>query len=184
MIRMILLATKPAVATFLYGAAHSEGRSLDSIRRGMGYFKPNSEGNQWAGGPQSEILPLNPDEGPACAVQRKGVVVVGATNWVDNYNVPIFTNDMAAVRKIAKSVSGRGGGLPSVQAMALAHGKGIIEVACNLLEKSKVGGREVQLEVERFAREEGMDVGEGYYTDLSQEKIIENYLKLADHSAR
>ncbi|KAL0328182.1 UNVERIFIED_CONTAM: hypothetical protein Scaly_2250800 [Sesamum calycinum] len=172
------------VATFLYGAAHGEGRSLDSIRREMGYFKPNSEGNQWAGGPQSEILPLNPDEGPACAVQRKGVVVIGATNWVDNYNVPIFTNDMAAVRKIAKSVSGRGGGLPSVQAMALAHGKGIIEVACNLLEASKVGGREVQLEVERFAREEGMDVGEGYYTDLSQEKIIEHYLKLADHSAR
>ncbi|KAL2253110.1 formimidoyltransferase-cyclodeaminase-like [Sesamum indicum] len=171
------------VATFLYGAAHSEGRSLDSIRREMGYFKPNSEGNQWAGGPQSEILPLNPDEGPACAVQRKGVVVVGATNWVDNYNVPIFTHDMAAVRKIAKSVSGRGGGLPSVQAMALAHGKGIIEVACNLLETSKVGGHEVQLEVERLARKEGMDVGEGYYTDLSQEKIIENYLKLADHSS-
>ncbi|KAL0406353.1 UNVERIFIED_CONTAM: hypothetical protein Slati_3949200 [Sesamum latifolium] len=172
------------VATFLYGAAHGEGRSLDSIRREMGYFKPNSKGNQWAGGPQSEMLPLNPDEGPARAVQRKGVVVVGATNWVDNYNVPIFTDDMAAVRKIAKSVSGRGGGLPSVQAMALAHGKGIIEVACNLLETSKAGGREVQLEVERLAREEGMDVGEGYYTDLLPEKIIENYLKLADHSAR
>ncbi|KAL0320333.1 UNVERIFIED_CONTAM: hypothetical protein Sradi_5294800 [Sesamum radiatum] len=172
------------VATFLYGAAHGEGRSLDSIRREMGYFKPNSEGNQWAGGPQSEMLPLNPDEGPARAVPRKGVVVVGATNWVDNYNVPLFTDDMSAVRKIAKSVSGRGGGLPSVQAMALAHGKGIIEVACNLLETSKVGGREVQLEVERLAREEGMAVGEGYYTDLLPEKIIENYFKLADHSAR
>ncbi|KAK4420486.1 hypothetical protein Salat_1999000 [Sesamum alatum] len=172
------------VATFLYGAAHSEGRTLDSIRREMGYFKPNSEGNQWVGGLQSEILPLNPDEGPPRAVQRKGVVVIGATNWVDNYNVPIFTDDMAAVRKIAKSVSGRGGGLPSVQAMALAHGKGMIEVACNLLETSKVGGREVQLKVESLAREEGMDVGQGYYTDLPQEKIIESYLKLADRSAR
>ncbi|KAI3465700.1 hypothetical protein Pfo_022363 [Paulownia fortunei] len=171
------------VATFLYGAAHGEGRSLDSIRRELGYFKPNAIGNQWVGGPQSEILQLNPDEGPPRAVQRKGVVVVGATQWVDNYNVPIFSNDMAAVRKIAKRVSGRGGGLPSVQSMALAHGKGIIEVACNLLDTSKVGGDEVQREVERLAREEGMDVGEGYYTDLSQGKLIESYLKPADHSA-
>ncbi|KAL3624751.1 hypothetical protein CASFOL_031419 [Castilleja foliolosa] len=37
---------------------------------------------------------------------------------------------MAAVQKIAKRVRGRGGGLESVQSMALAHGKGIIEVAC------------------------------------------------------
>ncbi|PIN13964.1 5-formyltetrahydrofolate cyclo-ligase [Handroanthus impetiginosus] len=171
------------VATFLYGAAHHEGRSLDSIRRELGYFKPNAIGHQWVGGPQSEILQVNPDEGPPRAVQKKGVVVVGATQWVDNYNVPIFTDDMAAVQKIAKRVSGRGGGLPSVQSMALAHGKGIIEVACNLLDTSKVGGAEVQLEVERLAREQGMDVGEGYYTDLSRDKIIESYLKLADHSA-
>ncbi|KAK6142505.1 hypothetical protein DH2020_022853 [Rehmannia glutinosa] len=171
------------VATFLYGAAHHDGRSLDSIRRELGYFKPNAAGNQWIGGPQSETLQLNPDAGPPRAVQKKGVVVVGATQWVDNYNVPIFTNDMDAVRKIAKRVSGRGGGLPSVQSMALAHGKSIIEVACNLLDTSKVGGDEIQREVERLAREEGMDVGEGYYTDHSQGKLIESYLKLVDHSA-
>ncbi|KAL6541249.1 hypothetical protein OROHE_010957 [Orobanche hederae] len=162
--------------------AHHHRRSLDSVRRELGYFKPNAVGNQWVGGPQSETLQLKPDEGPPRAVPKKGVIVVGATEWVDNYNVPIFTSDMAVVRKIAKRVSWRGGKFPSVQSMALAHGKGVIEVACNLLDTSKVGGDEVQREVERLAREEGMDVGQGYSTDLSQGVLIENYLKLAHRS--
>ncbi|CAK9151374.1 unnamed protein product [Ilex paraguariensis] len=168
----------PAVPTFLYGAADEEGRSLDAMRRELGYFKPNFSGNQWAGGPKSKFLPLKPDKGPAHAVQAKGVVVIGATRWVDNYNIPIFSTDFATVRQIAKRVSGRGGGLPSVQSMALAHGESVIEVACNLLDPNRVGGEQVQLEVERLAGEEGLVVGKGYYTDLSQEKIIERYLKL------
>ncbi|KAL3848893.1 hypothetical protein ACJIZ3_010775 [Penstemon smallii] len=179
------VGSKLEVATFLYGAAHNERRSLDKIRRDLGYFKPNNSiENQWAGGPQSELLQLNPDEGPPRALSRKGVVVIGATQWVDNYNVPIFSNDMATVRKIAKRVSGRGGGLKSVQSMALAHGEGVIEVACNLLEPNKVGGEQVQIEVERLAKEEGMEVGKGYYTDLSKNEIIESYLKLIHCSER
>lgn len=111
-------------------------------------------------------------------VPTKGVIVIGATRWVDNYNVPVFSTDIAAVRRIAKHVSGKGGGLPSVQAMALAHGETVIEIACNLLDPSKVGGDIVQLEVERLAEEEGITVGKGYFTDLSQEKIIQSYLNL------
>lgn len=152
------------------------------IRRELGYFKPNSNGIQWVGGPQSELLQLSPDEGPSHTLPGKGVVVVGATRWVDNYNVPIISNNMSAVRKISKRVSGRGGGLESVQSMALSHGEGIIEVACNLLDPNKVSGDQVQLEVERLAREEGMDVGNGYYTDHSQSEIIDRYLKLVCHS--
>ncbi|XP_059449430.1 uncharacterized protein LOC132180572 [Corylus avellana] len=165
------------VPTFLYGAAHEEGRTLDSIRRELGYFKPNSGGTQWSGGPKSECLPLKPDEGPAQMSKAKGVVVIGATRWVDNYNIPVFSTDIAALRRLAKRLSGRGGGLPSVQAMALAHDD-VTEVACNLLEPSKVGGDIVQQEVERLSREEGMAVGKGYFTDLSQEEIVESYLKL------
>lgn len=108
----------------------------------------------------------------------KGVVVIGATNWVGNYNVPLLSSDISAVRRIAKRVSGRGGGLASVQAMALTHGEGVIEVACNLLDPNKVGGERVQQEVERLAREEGIPVKRGYYTDFSQEEIVESYLNL------
>ncbi|XP_028090079.1 formimidoyltransferase-cyclodeaminase-like isoform X1 [Camellia sinensis] len=166
------------VPAFLYAAANEEGRTLDSIRRELGYFKPNFSGHLWAGGPKSEPLALKPDEGPAYPVQAKGIVVIGATPWVDNYNVPVYSTDIVMLRRIAKRVSGRGKGLPSVQAMALAHGEDVIEVACNLLEPSRVGGDLVQLEVERVAGEEGMTVGKGYYTDVSQEKIIESYLNL------
>ncbi|KAJ7948263.1 formimidoyltransferase-cyclodeaminase-like [Quillaja saponaria] len=166
------------VPTYLYGAAHEEGRTLDSIRRELGYFKPNSTGNQWLGRLESKSLAFKPDRGPNEVPPAKGVVVIGATRWVDNYNVPVFSSNISVVRKIAKRVSGRGGGLPSVQAMALAHDEGVIEVACNLLEPSKVGGESVQQEVERLAGEEGLSVGKGYFTDFSQDEIIESYLKM------
>ncbi|CAH9099630.1 unnamed protein product [Cuscuta europaea] len=166
------------VPTFLYGAAHGEGRSLDSIRRELGYFSPNAHGNQWVGGMISDTLLVKPDEGPNQAVQSKGIIVIGATGWVDNYNIPVFSNDINVVRRIAKRASGRGGGLTSVQSMALCHTEGVIEVACNLLEPNKVNGIQVQLEVERLAKEEGVCVGNGYYTDLPQESIVDSYLKL------
>ncbi|KAI7741958.1 hypothetical protein M8C21_008671 [Ambrosia artemisiifolia] len=108
------------VPTYTYGAAHKEQRSLDAIRRELGYFKPNASGHQWSGGLESGVLPLEPDEGPAQAVKAKGVAVIGATKWVDNYNVPVFCTDIGTVRRIARRVSGRGGGLASVQSMALA----------------------------------------------------------------
>ncbi|KAH9744267.1 Folic acid binding / transferase [Citrus sinensis] len=151
------------VPTFLYGAAHEEGRTLDSSRRELGYFKPNSAGNQWAGGLKSEPFSLKPDKGP---------------EWVDNYNIPVFSTNIAAVRRIAKQVSERGGGLASVQAMVLIRGEDITEVECNLLKPSKIGGDKVQVEVDELAAVEGMAVGKGYYTDLSQEEIIERYMKL------
>ncbi|KAI3440711.1 uncharacterized protein J3R85_003152 [Psidium guajava] len=166
------------VPAFLYGAAHEDGKALDSIRRDLGYFKPNASGNLWIGGPNSQFLPLKPDEGPPRAAQGKGVIVIGATQWVDNYNVPVYSSDIATIRRMAKRVSGRRGGLPSVQAMALTHGDGIIEVACNLLDPSKVGANDVQLEVERLAREEGLSVGKGYFTDFSLEDIIKRYMSL------
>ncbi|XP_074284933.1 formiminotransferase cyclodeaminase-like protein [Silene latifolia] len=165
------------VPTYLYGAAHEKGRTLDSIRRELGYFSPNTQGNVWAGGSKSQRLPLAPDEGPSQADSSKGVVVIGTTKWVDNYNVPVFSTNISAVRGIAKHVSERGGGLPAVQAMALVHEEGVIEVACNLLDPQQVGGEKVQDEVERLAVEEGMVAGKGYFTDFSRDEVIKMFLE-------
>ncbi|CAI8605428.1 unnamed protein product [Vicia faba] len=172
------MGSKLQVPTFLYGAAHEEGMKLDSIRRTFGYFKPNSSENQWIGVSKSDTLSLKPYSGPSQVTLSKGVVVIGATNWVDNYNVPLLSSDISAVRRIAKQISGRGGGLASVQAMALTHGEGIIEVACNLLDPKNVGGERVQHEIELLAKEEGISVEKGYYTDFSEEEIVESYLNL------
>lgn len=172
------IGTNLEVPTFLYGAAHERGRTLASLRRELGYFKPDTHGNIWAGGPNSQHLPLDPDEGPNQVNRSQGVILIGTTKWVDNYNVPIFSTDISAVGRIAKCVSERGGGLPTVQAMGLAHGKGLTEVACNLLDPSKVGGDKVQHEVERLANGEGLVAGTGYYTDFPEGKIVDTFLEL------
>lgn len=165
------------VPTYTYGAAHNTQRSLASIRRSLGYFNPNTTTHHWTGGPRSTVLLLEPDHGPAEAVQSKGVITIGATKWVDNYNVPVFSNDMTKVRRIAIKVSERGGGLTSVQSMALVHGE-VIEVACNLLDPGAVGGDRVQGAVEKAGLEEGVVVGKGYFTDFSQDEVIRKYLNL------
>ncbi|KAK8914450.1 hypothetical protein KSP39_PZI024369 [Platanthera zijinensis] len=170
------------VPAFLYGAAHEEGRALASIRRDLGYYRPNSAGHKWAGGLGPYLTQMNPDEGPSQMDQSRGVVVVGASRWVSNYNVQVRSTDIDAVRRIARRVSGRGGGLESVEALALAHGKDCIEVACNLISPERVGADLIQLEVERLAAEEGLVVGKGYFTDLSEDKIIQAYMTLQGYN--
>lgn len=165
--------------TYLYGAAHRDGRTLASIRRQLGYFTPTSPGGeQWHGAPDS-LLPVAPDAGPRTSSASNGVVVVGATPWVDNYNVPLATTDVSVARRIARAVSERGGGLACVQAMGLAHGDGATEVACNLLHPDAVGADQVQERVSRLAAGLGVGVGQGYFTDLSREKVVELYLQAA-----
>ncbi|CAN6166355.1 unnamed protein product [Urochloa humidicola] len=174
------IGDKLQVPTYLYGAAHREGRTLANIRRQLGYFTPNSPGEQWRGAPDLPSLPVAPDAGPTTPSRSKGVVAIGATSWVDNYNVPVHTTDVAAARRIARAVSERGSGLRSVQAMGLAHGEGIAEVACNLLDPATVGAEQVQERVRQLAAELGLAVGKGYFTDFSQERIVELYMQSAE----
>ncbi|KAJ6885255.1 LOW QUALITY PROTEIN: hypothetical protein NC652_032064 [Populus alba x Populus x berolinensis] len=44
------------VPVFLYAAAHPTGRAPDTIRRELGYYRPNFMGSQWAGWNIPEIL--------------------------------------------------------------------------------------------------------------------------------
>jgi glutamate formiminotransferase len=62
--------------------------------------------------------------GPSGIDMRHGVAAIGASPWVTNLNVPLATSDLRAARRIARSVSARGGGLPAVEAMALPHAEG------------------------------------------------------------
>ncbi|XP_035842485.1 formimidoyltransferase-cyclodeaminase isoform X2 [Helianthus annuus] len=171
-----------AVPCYTYGAARKDQRSLDAVRRELGYYKPNASGQQWSGGLQAAVLPLEPDEGPAQVVKAKGVVVIGATKWVDNYNVPVFCTDICTVGRIARRVSGRGGGLASVQSLALVHDNNVIEVACKMLEPSEVGGEQVQGLIEQLGAQACVKVGKGYFTDLSPDAIVRTYFKLTSSS--
>jgi glutamate formiminotransferase len=123
---------------------------------------------------------------------QAGVVMLGATPWIYNYNVPIIVelpcdldSVMKAARRVARKIGERGGGLLAVQAMALPHGKNTdegcmtIEIACNLLDVSVTGPEAVQAEVERLCSP-GIDnadviwkVQHGYVTNMSIDGIME-----------
>ncbi|KAI3832937.1 hypothetical protein MKW98_025821 [Papaver atlanticum] len=166
------------VPVFLYEAAHPTGKALDAIRRDLGYFRPNYMGSQWAGWALPEVLNKNPDEGPTQVPRARGIVVIGASPWVRTFNVPVMSTDVSITRRIARKVSARGGGLPTVQAMGLVHGEDSTEIACNLLEPNRVGADRVQHQIGLLAAEEGLDVEKGYFTDYSPEMILEKYKKL------
>ena len=121
---------------------------------------------------------------------------VGATPWVCNYNIPLeFSWQQAALtaregdkralslgRVVAKQLSARGGGLPQVQAMALAHGDRIVEVACNLLDTAVSSASDVQQATASILAEtnpcdylgSGASVfaRQGYFTNQTSESII------------
>ncbi|KAG5233439.1 glutamate formimidoyltransferase [Salix suchowensis] len=166
------------VPVFLYAAAHPTGRAPDTIRRELGYYRPNFMGSQWAGWNIPEILPENPDHGPSHVSRTRGVTLIGARSWVTLYNIPIMCTDVSTARRIARMVSARGGGLPTVQSLALFHGDDSAEIACMLLEPNRIGADRVQAQVEMLAAQEGLDVEKGYFTDLSPEMIVQKYMNL------
>ncbi|KAJ0051687.1 hypothetical protein Pint_01648 [Pistacia integerrima] len=146
------------VPVFLFGAAHPTGKAPDTIKRQLNYYRPNFMGNQWAGWTTAETLPVRPDEGPNQVSRARGIVMIGARPWAATYNVPIMSTDISSARRIARMVSARGGGLPTVQALGLAHGEDSTEIACILLEPNQVGADRVQSRVEMLAAEEGLDI--------------------------
>jgi hypothetical protein len=149
---------------------------LADVRRRLGYFSASSkaQGQTWSGALDSSSantqLSVAPDFGPILADSRAGVACIGAVPWIINLNVLLESNDMPAVRAVAKAVSQRGGGMPGVQAMALQHDEGI-EVACNLLAPSEVGPAAVEQHVKRLAEERGLVVKRAYCTGRNVEEM-------------
>lgn len=125
-----------------------------------------------------ESLSQPPDEGPITVSRAKGITMIGARPWVTLYNIPIMSTDVSAARRIARKVSARGGGLPTVQTLGLVHGEDSTEIACMLLERNQIGADTVQNRVEMLAAQEGLDVEKGYFTDFSPEMILEKYKNL------
>lgn len=87
---------------FLYAAAHPTGKSVGAIRRELGYYRPNYKENQWAGTMLIDVLPIKPDMGPTNVSSERGAITVGATPFLEGYNVPILSKDIATVRRITQ----------------------------------------------------------------------------------
>lgn len=163
-----------AVPVYFYGWARHDRRSLSEVRSKLGYFRPK-KGGQWEGAPTSSSLRgcIDPDLGSSEIPENAGCAAVGAVPWVFNYNVPVKVDNMAIAKQMAREVSERGGGLPAVEAMALAHGQGSVEIACNLLDASSSSPRDVQNLVEELCARREIEAGSGYLTGISPGEIIE-----------
>ncbi|KAK4770193.1 hypothetical protein SAY87_030725 [Trapa incisa] len=164
---------------FLYGAAHPTEKTVEAIRRELDYFRPNFLGSYWSGWSMPETLPMKPDVGPDRVSPARGVTMIGARAWVSTYNVPILSTDVSVVRRIARAVSERGGGLPTVLTLGLVHGEDSTEITCMLLEPNQVGADRVESLIQVLAAQNGLDVDRGYFTDLSPEVIVQSYMNAA-----
>lgn len=176
----------------LYGDAASDKVGLAEIRRRAGYFSGSKEG-RWMGDGGLRELAL--EYGPSEMSSKIGFGCVGAVPWVCNYNVPLtFAFDagvdadermrraLAFGRAAAKCVSERGGGLPSVQSMALPHGDRV-EVACNLLDMDVTSTADVQRATESTVASinawdylgvgSTVRVDQGYVTNQTPESMLE-----------
>lgn len=67
-----------------------------------------------------------PDFGPKAIPAQTGIVVIGASQWIANYNILLQSQDLSIVKSIARAVSERGNGIKGVEAMALKHDQGEI----------------------------------------------------------
>ncbi|XP_006650273.1 formimidoyltransferase-cyclodeaminase-like isoform X2 [Oryza brachyantha] len=165
------------VPVFLYGAAHPTGKSATAVRRGLGYYQANYMGIQWTGQVLPDILPMKPDEGPDHVSRERGAMMIGAAPLPLSYNVPVLSKDIPTVRRITRRVTGRGGGLPTVQALALSHGDDCTEIAC-FMDPDHVSADQVQRQVEQIAAEQGLEVDKGYFTDFTKDRMLEKYFEI------
>jgi glutamate formiminotransferase len=60
-----------------------------------------------------DVLPIMPDVGPTNVPPERGAITVGATPFLEGYNVPILSKDIATVRRITRGLTGRGGAFHS-----------------------------------------------------------------------
>ena len=137
------LAQSYALPIYYYGAAHHSNRPLAEIRRASSYFKAvqsrSDSGSCDKSQPFGSLeLQLPLDEAPSAINPSVGVCTLGAVPPVLNYNIRVHCADGAFVRKVARAVSARGGGLAGVEALALPYssGRDVWEIGCNLLDQS------------------------------------------------
>ncbi|PQQ12722.1 formimidoyltransferase-cyclodeaminase-like isoform X2 [Prunus yedoensis var. nudiflora] len=79
------------------------GASLDQVAGVANSLGADVFSNLQVGwGAKIGMLGAEAGQGTPQVTQGKGVIVIGATRWVDNYNVPVFSTDIAAVRRISK----------------------------------------------------------------------------------
>ncbi|CAM9244451.1 unnamed protein product [Ascophyllum nodosum] len=144
----------------LYGDLKS-GRGLAEVRRSTTYF---------VGGklPSSIEADLGPNEIDA----SRGVITVGCTPLVTNYNLLLNTNNKRLASQVTRRVRERDGGLRWVEALTLQREDGRYETACNLLRPKETTPAMVLEVAKEQADVLGVKVVKDYETGLSEEEAL------------
>lgn len=153
-----------AIPLYLYGAARPDFRSLSEIRRASNYFASNrrqlERSNDPANGDDGLGLRLVPDIGAEYEIGQRGVMTLGAVQPVLNFNIRLACAPgrddeyRPMLRRVARRLSARGGGLAGVEALALPYLEGKFEIACNLLDQKASPPSRVLARVKELLGEE------------------------------
>jgi len=109
-----------------------------------------------------------PDFGPARVHPQAGAVAVGARPFLIAWNINLESDDLAAAKRIARTVRESGGGLPAVQ----ANGFMIEELDCAQVSMNLLGFQTTPMwrvweEVEELAASEGIAIRESELIGLA-----------------
>jgi glutamate formiminotransferase len=156
------VAKDSSLPVLLYGYAHQDHKQLAEVRRGAGYFKDGLAIN----------ATVHADFGPTDVDPRVGVVCLGVVPFLLNFNVRLTTSDLSVGRTIAKGVRERNGGLAKVEALALQHKEGAVEVACNLLDTAISPPEAVLQRITELATEQDIGVHSSYAIGLTEPEVL------------
>lgn len=103
-----------------------------------------------------------PDEGPVRVHPTAGAMVTGARAPLIAFNMELATADVRVAKRIARAIRESSGGLPAVQALGFElTDPPRAQVSMNLLDTSVTSLAKVWHEVERRARDAGVEVLRG-----------------------
>ena len=110
-----------------------------------------------------------PDEGPKKALHpTAGATVIGARFFLIAFNVNLRTDQVQVAKDIAKKIREKDGGLPGIKAMGffLDEAK-LSQVSMNVCNFQATGLERVFAEIEKLARERGVEIHESELVGLA-----------------
>ncbi|MBL8801259.1 MAG: glutamate formimidoyltransferase [Planctomycetes bacterium] len=115
-----------------------------------------------------------PDEGPAGALHpTAGATVIGARFFLIAFNVNLRTENVQVAKDIAKRIRERDGGLPGIKAMGFfLDDLKLAQVSMNVCNFQATGLVRVYEEIEKLARERGVEIHESELVGLAPREAL------------
>jgi glutamate formiminotransferase len=155
------------VPVYFYEAAarRPDRRKLEDVRRGE--FEALSRESLVNEAKQ-------PDIGGPGLHPTAGAVIVGARKFLIAFNINLKSNDIRVAREIARRIRTSSGGFPAVKALGLLlESRNMAQVSMNLTDFEQTGLDVVFGEVERLAREQGVEIAESELIGLMPRQALE-----------